>query len=110
MNVYLLRAVSSPSCSKFALRKQAYDAEKNVGAGAADVLRKNFKVDDCLRSEEKGDTAIERLRDVLHVCTHGRFNLAKFVSNTKTVLESIVDEGRAQEVRSLELRSDYYPV
>ena len=59
MNVHLLRAVSSPSCSNFTLRKAADDAEKIVGTEAA-VLQKNFYVDDCLRSEGKEDTAIER--------------------------------------------------
>lgn len=33
MNVYLFGAVSSPSCSKFALRKQADDAEKMLEQG-----------------------------------------------------------------------------
>ena len=110
MNVHLFGAVSSPSCSNFALRKAADDAEKIVGTEAADVLRKNFYVDDCLRSEGKEDTAIERIRDVRHACAHGGFNLAKFVSNSKNVLESIPEEVRAPEVRSLELGSDYYPV
>ena len=36
--------------------------------------------------------------------------MAKFVSNSKNVLESIPEEVRAPEVRSLELGSDYYPV
>ena len=110
MNVHLFGAVSSPSCSNFALRKAADDAEEIVGTEAADVLRKNFYVDDCLRSEGKEDTAIERIRDVRHACAHGGFNLAKFISNSKNVLESIPEEVRAPEVRSLELGSDYYPV
>ena len=109
-NVHLFGAVSSPSCSNFALRKAADDAEEIVGTETADVLRKNFYVDDCLRSEGKEDTAIERIGDVRHACAHGGFNLAKFVSNSKNVLESIPEEVRAPEVRSLELGSDYYPV
>ena len=110
MNVHLFGAVSSPSCSNFALKKAADDAEKIVGTEAADVLRKNFYVDDCLRSEGKEDTAIERICDVRHACALGGFNLAKFVSNNKNVLESIPQEVRAPEVRLLELGSDYYPV
>ena len=109
MNVHLFGAVLSPSCSNFMLRKAADDAEKIVGTEAADVLRKNFYVDDCLHSEGKEDTAI-RIRDVHQACAHGGFNLAKFVSNSKNVLESIPEEVRAPEVRSLELGSDYYPV
>ena len=44
----LFGAVSSPSCSNFALRQAADDAEKHVGSETADVLRNNFYVDDCL--------------------------------------------------------------
>ena len=36
--------------------------------------------------------------------------MAKFVSNSKTVLESIPEEAHATGVKSLELGSDYYPV
>ena len=46
MNVHLFGAVPSPSCSNFALRKAADDAETQVGPETADVLRKNFYVDD----------------------------------------------------------------
>ena len=110
MNAHLFGAVSSPSCSNFPLRKAADDTEKIVGAEVANGMRKNFYVDDCLRSEGKEDTAIERIRDVRHACARGGFNLAKFVSNSKIVLESIPEEERGPEVRSLELGSDYYPV
>ena len=68
MNVNLFDAVSSPSCSNFALRKVAGGAEKIVGAETADVLRKNFYVDDCLRSEETEESAIQRVRGVRDVC------------------------------------------
>jgi len=110
MNVHLFGAVSSPSCSNFALRRAADDSENIMGAKAADVLRKNFYVDDCLRSEETEDAAIERIRGVRYACAHGGFNLAKFISNSKAVLESIQEEARSQEVRSLELGGDYYSV
>jgi len=80
-----------------------------VGAKAADVLRKNFYVDNCLCSEER-DAAIERIRGVRYACAHGGFNLAKFISSSKAILESIPEEAHSQEVRSLELGGDYYPV
>ena len=108
MNVHLFGAVSSPNCSNFALRKAADDSAD--GAEAADVLQKNFYIDDCLRSEEKEDTAIQRKRDVRHACALGGFNLATFISNSKTILESILEEAHAAGGKSLELGSDYYPV
>ena len=83
MNAHLFGAVSSPSCSNFPLRKA---------------------------TDGKEESTIERIRNVRHACARGWFNLAKFVSNSKIVLESILEEERGPEVRSLELGSDYYPV
>jgi hypothetical protein len=51
MNVHLFRAISSPSCANYALRRTADDFEHEEGNRAANVLRKNFYVDDCLKSE-----------------------------------------------------------
>ena len=64
---------------------------------------KNFYVDDC--TEETEESAIQRICAVRHGCALGGFNLAKFVSNTRLVLESVQDEARAQDVRTLELGS-----
>jgi len=102
MNVHLFGAVSSPSCSNFALRKAADDAEEAVGPETANVLRKNFYVDDYLCPEDTEESAIQRIRGVRHACAHGGFNLAKFVSNSRPVLESVPDEARAQYMRTLE--------
>ncbi|PFX13125.1 hypothetical protein AWC38_SpisGene22820 [Stylophora pistillata] len=110
MNVHLFGAVSSPSCSNFALRRAADGAEKIVGPETADVLRKNFYVDDCLRTEETSESAIQRVRGVRHARAHGGFNLAKFVSNSRLVLESVPDEALAQDIRTLELGSGELPL
>ena len=110
MNVHLFGAVSSPSCSNFALRRAADDAEKVIGSETANVLRKNLYVDDCLRTEETEEAAIQRICGVRHACALGGFNLAKFVSNSRLVLESVPDEARAQDVRTLELGSGQLPV
>ena len=64
MNVHLFGAISSPSCSNFALRRAADNAESHVGRETADVLRKNFYVDDCLRSEESEEAAVQRISSV----------------------------------------------
>ena len=54
--VHLFGAVSSPSCSNFCLKKATIE---EVGIDTADVLMKNFYVDDCLHSEEMDDEAIQ---------------------------------------------------
>ena len=77
MNVHLFGAVSSPSCSNFALRRVADDAENHVGRETADVLRKNFY------SEESQEAAVQRISSVRSACAAGGFKLGKFVSNRR---------------------------
>ena len=69
--------VRFPENKEQVLQRATDDAEKIVGPETADVLRKNFYVDDCLRTEETTESAIQRIRGVRHACAHGGFNLAK---------------------------------
>ena len=58
MEVHLFGATSSPACSNFALRKTAED---NIGKFHEEVVktvRKNFYVDNCLKSVESSVHAI----------------------------------------------------
>ena len=109
MDVHLFGWSSSLSCSNFTLQKDANDVQKIVGADTADVL-KSFYVNNCLCSEESVDLAVERMHGVHCACAYGGFNLAKFISNNKVVLESIPEEACAHGVRSLELGNNYYRI
>ncbi|XP_068692637.1 uncharacterized protein [Montipora foliosa] len=109
MNVHLFGAVSSHSSSNFALRRAADDAEEFVGSETAEVLRENFYVEDCLRSEESEEEAIQRIRCVRSACAHVGFNLSKLVSNRRNVLESVPEDLRAQGLRALDLSSNFLP-
>ena len=75
MNVHLFGAVSSRSCSNFALRRAADDAENHVGRETADVLNKSFYVDDYLRSEESEEAAVQIIKSVRSACAAGGFKL-----------------------------------
>ncbi|XP_068676501.1 uncharacterized protein [Montipora foliosa] len=97
-------------CSKFALRRDADDAENHVGRETADVLRKNFYVDDCLRSEESEEAAVQRIKSVCSACAAGGFKLGKFFSNRREVLVTVPQEQRAQDVRTLDLTTDHLPL
>ncbi|XP_068749323.1 uncharacterized protein [Montipora capricornis] len=110
MNVHLFGAVSSPSCSTFALRRAADDAKNHVHRETADVLNKNFYVDDYLRSEESEKAAVQRIKSVRSACSAEGFKLGKFVSNRREVLATVPQEKRAQDVRTLDLTTDHLPV
>ena len=50
MTVHLFGAVSSPACANYALQHTADDNEDNYGTEVANTLRRNFYVDDVLKS------------------------------------------------------------
>ena len=49
MTIHPFRAVSSQSCSKYALQKTANDYEEEYVSAVASKVHQNFYVDDCLR-------------------------------------------------------------
>ena len=52
MTAHVFGGSSSPSCSNFALRKTAADNIKEYGEMVAEILERNFYVDDMLKSFE----------------------------------------------------------
>ena len=62
MSIYLAQY------SNFGLRRAANDYEFKIGIESANVLRRNFYVDDCLRSDKTVDIAIDRMHDAIDAC------------------------------------------
>ncbi|XP_078351492.1 uncharacterized protein LOC144636211 [Oculina patagonica] len=58
MEVHLFGATSSPACSNFALRKTAEDNINEFGKEVVETVKKNFYVDDCLKSVESSTHAV----------------------------------------------------
>ncbi|KAK3735936.1 hypothetical protein QZH41_003721 [Actinostola sp. cb2023] len=110
MTVHLFGAVSSPSSANYALRKICDDNESEYDSEVTDTIKRNFYVDDCLRSVKTKATAIELVNDIRQACAQGGFNLTKFICNDRDVLESIPLEHRSKEVKSLDLECDDLPI
>ena len=110
MTVHLFGAASSPGCSNFALKTTADDNEEKVGSAAAEFLRRDFYVDDGLKSVPTVEKAVELVRSVKEMCKRGGFNLHKFVSNSKEVIQSIPVEDRAEDIKKLDLDQDILPI
>ena len=64
MTVHLFGAVSSPECANYALKRTADDNEDSYGTKVADTLRRNFYVDDVLKSASAEDETIKLAKDV----------------------------------------------
>ena len=109
MCTHVFGGTSSPSCSNFALKKTAIDNEKKFGEMAAATLKKNFYVDDLLKSMQNGDEACQLIADVINIYAKGGFNLTKFTSNKKEVLVKIPEEKRRKGVKNEDLMKGYIP-
>lgn len=110
MIVHLIGAISSPSCASFALRKTAEDNRAKFPVHVTDTIKCNFYVDDCLKSLPSEAESMALVRDLTTVCQLGGFQLVKWISNSRSVLESIDVEKRAKEVKQLNLDRDNLPV
>ena len=103
MCVHVFGAVSSGSCANYALQKTAAENEMEFGSTAADTLRHNFYVDDMLKSISNPRDAIQLIKNVTQMCEAGGFNITKFVSTDKEVLQSIPYSKLSPNLREYDL-------
>ena len=96
MCVHLFGAISSPSCANFALRQTVVE-DLPVSSHAREVIRENFYVDDMLASEDEVSSCVEIIREASSLCSSAGFNLTKFTSNSKEVLDSVASDKRARQ-------------
>ena len=103
MCVHIFGAVSSGGCANFALKRTADDFAPQFGNDAAQVLRRNFYIDDLLKSVKNVLLAIKIICAVRKMCAAGGFNLTKVVSNSREVIESTPIDCRAPSLVNLDL-------
>ena len=109
MTVHLFGAASSPGCSNFALKTTADDNEGSLGSAPAEFLRRDFYVDDGLKSLPSVKEAVDLAESVKAMCDRGGFNLHKFTSNSKEVMRQIPEADRAEEIENLDFERDLMP-
>lgn len=63
MLVHVFGATSSPICAGFCLQKAASDFEGSFDSSTIETIRKNFCVDDCLRSVPSPKEAIHLIKE-----------------------------------------------
>ena len=99
MLVHIFGAKPSPCCANRALKETANDNETKYGKAVADVVRRNFYVDDLLKSTEQAIDLSLKLISLLR----GGFQLTKFLTNCREVLRAIPEEERAAPPLHLDL-------
>ena len=110
MSVHLFGAVSSPSCASYALRKTAEDNQAHFSSEVVKTVKQNFYVDDCLKSLPSEEESVVMVKALNDLCLKGGFTLTKWISNSRTVLQSIEEEHRAKDWKELDLDRDELPV
>lgn len=108
MAVHLFGATSSPSCAGFCLRKAADEFESEYDQDTLATIRRNFYVDDCLKSIPDVEKAIRLVGELCDLLAKRSFHLTKFVSNSLEVLSSIPEKELSPSVVSLDF--DALPV
>lgn len=110
MTVHLFGAASSPGCSNFGLKKTATDNESEFGSDAAEFIKKDFYVDDGLKSVATVTEATSLIENTKSICAKGGMRLHKFISNSKEVIAKIAPDDRAKGVKDLDLHNDVLPI
>ena len=109
MLVHLFGSVSSPACANMALRQTVEDNEEKYNSTVTQTMLRNFYVDDCLKSLEDEESAINLVYDLISLCQDGGFHLTKWISNKKDVIGSIPNSERSKNIKDLCLEHDNLP-
>ncbi|XP_044180257.1 uncharacterized protein LOC122961557 [Acropora millepora] len=92
MLVHLFGGVASPSCANF-------DQE------TIQTVKRNFYVDDCLKSVEDDQQARRLVNQLRQLLAKGAFRLTKWISNAYDVIQSVPVSERAGSVKELDLEN-----
>ena len=72
MTVHLFGAVSSPSCTYIAMRQNVEDHRHKFSPEVANTIRRNFYVDDCLKSLSSSSIAVKHVADLRKLMLIGK--------------------------------------
>jgi len=109
MTAHLFGGTWSPACCGFALQRVADDYGGNYSEETANTIRRNFYVDDCLRAVDSVQEATALVSELRSLLAEGGFKLTKWLSNDRSVLQSIPVEDRAKAVKDLDINFDGLP-
>ena len=109
MTHHLFGGVWSACAANHALRRTVDDNAEHHDALTVETARRSFYVNDCLRSVDSHQEAIALVKDLRGLLARGGFNLTKWNSNDREVMESIPSASRASTVKNLDLAEQRLP-
>ena len=107
MNVHLFGGTWCPSCSSFALRRVAIDNQQDFMIETVYTVKRNFYVDDCLKSVKDETEAVLLIQELRSLLSKGGFRLTKFMSNSERVLASVPLKERSEGVKYIDFELNY---
>jgi hypothetical protein len=109
MKVHLFGGKSSPSVVNYCMRRIADENENKFSDQAINVMRRGFYMDDLITSVGTKDEAKGLIPDMQKLLKTGGFDLAKFMSTSREVIESVPEEKRAKSLQDLDLNDSALP-
>ena len=110
MKGHVFGAASSPGCANFGLRTAADDGDDEFGKEAVEFIRKDFYVDDGVKSVASVQHAVTLIKAGQGICAKAGLKLHKTISNSRDVLEEFPVEERATCNKDVDLRTDVLPI
>jgi hypothetical protein len=110
MTVHLFGATSSPGCANFGMKRMASDNEEQFGFEVAEFIRKDFYVDDGLKSVSSVEQAVNLVEKSIELCSKAGLRLHKFVSNSKDVINALPPSLRAKNLENVDVIGDNLPI
>jgi hypothetical protein len=108
MKVHLFGGKSSPSVVNYCMRRIADDNEGRFSDLAIDTLRRSFYMDDMIRSVATVDEA-KKITEMQALLQAGGFDLGKFMSTSRDVIDTVAEKKRAKSLQNLDLNDSCLP-
>ena len=96
MLVHIFGGKDSPSCANYAVRRTTSDHGSKFDEAVAECVSRSFYMDDLLKSVETEEEAISIIKHLIELMQIGGFNLTKFQSNKKEVLDCLPPQNVSQ--------------
>ena len=109
MKVHLFGGKSSPSVVNYCMKKIADDNVEEFSELAIDTLRRSFYMDDMIRSVSTVEEATRLIPEMQSLLQAGGFELGKFMSTSRDVIETVEEEKRAKSLQNVNLHDSSLP-
>ncbi len=88
MSVHTFGAISSPSIANYALKDTANTADTKYDAIVGHTIRRNFYVDDCLKSCPDVPTAVKLVKELVSATAEGGFRVTSVSKSIRAAVST----------------------